>query len=80
MLVLLAVAYFFFMATKAAFVDTSSHISKIFEVHSDILVNLLVVLVVMLDVVAPSFPLEGLFIVAMLVSEMTWAANRSWRG
>ena len=54
MLVLLVVAYFFFMAAKAAFVDTSSRISKIIEVYSDVLVNLLVVLVVMFNAVAPS--------------------------
>ena len=80
MLVLLMAAYFFFMATEAVLVDTSSCVSEIIEVHSDVLVDLLVVLAKVFDVVAPSFPLEGLFIVAMLVSEMTWAANRSWRG
>ena len=54
MLVLLAVAYFFFMATEMAFVDTSSCISEIVEVHSDVLVDLLVRLAVMFNVVAPS--------------------------
>ena len=44
MLVLLAAVYFF-MVTEAAFVDTSSCISKIVEVHSDVLVDLLVVTV-----------------------------------
>ena len=53
MLVLLAVAYFF-MATKAEFVDMSSCISKIVEVHLDILIDLLVVLAVMFNAVAPS--------------------------
>ena len=52
MLVLLAMAYFVFMATKAAFIDTSSCISEIVEVHSDLLVDLLVVLAVMFNVVA----------------------------
>ena len=56
MLVLLAVAYFFFMATKAAFVDTSSCISEIVEVNSDVLVDLLVVLAKVFDAVAPSSP------------------------
>ena len=42
MLVLLAVAYFVFMATKEAFVDTLSCILEIVEVHSDVLVDLLV--------------------------------------
>ena len=47
-------AYFFFMATKAALVDTSSCVSEIIKVHSDVLVDLLVVLAVMFDAVAPS--------------------------
>jgi len=80
LLVLLAAAYFVFMATEAAFVDTSSCISEIVEVHSDVLVDLLVVLVVMFNAVAPSSALEGLPIVAALISEATWAAIRSWRG
>ena len=71
MLVLLAAAYFVFMATKAAFVDTSSCISEIVEVHPDVLVDLLVMLVVMFGVVAPSSALEGLPIVAVLVGEAT---------
>jgi len=56
LLVLLAAAYFFFMATKAAFIDASSCISKIVEVHSDILVDLLVMLAKVFDAVAPSSP------------------------
>ena len=80
MLVLLAVAYFFLMVTEAAFVDTSSCISEIVEVHSDVLVDLLVVLAVMFDAVAPCFPLEGLLVVAVLVGEATWAVIGSWRG
>ena len=74
MLVLLAAAYFFFTATKVAFVDTSSRISEIVEVHSDVLVDLLVMLAVMFDVVAPSSTLEGLPIVVVLVGEATLAA------
>ena len=77
MLVLLAAAYFVFMATEMAFVDTSSCISKIIEVHPDILVNLLVVLAVIFGAVAPSSALEGLPVVAVLVGEATWAANGS---
>ena len=73
MLVLLAAAYFFMM-TKAAFVDTSSRISEIVEVHSDVLVDLLVVLVVMFNAVAPSSALEGLPVIAVLVGEATWVA------
>ena len=73
-------AYFFFMATEAAFVDTSSRISEIVEVHSGVLVDLLVVLAVMFDAVAPSSPLEGLSVVVALVGETTWAAIRSWCG
>ena len=80
MLVHLAATYFFFMATKVAFVDTSSRISEVVEVHSDVLVNLLVVLAVMFNLVAPSFALEGLPIVAMLVSEATLVAISSCRG
>ena len=80
MLILLAAAYFIFMATKAAFVDTSSCISEIVEVHSDILVDLLVRLVVMFNAVAPSSALEGLPIVTVLVGEATWAAIGSWHG
>ena len=62
------------MATEAAFIDTSSCISKIVEVHSDIQVDLLVVLAMMFNAVAPSSALEGLSIVAVLVGEATWAA------
>ena len=80
MLVLLAATYFFFMATEATLVDTSSCVSDIIKMHSDILVDLLVVLVRVFDVVAPSSPLEGLFVIAVLVGETTWAAIRSWHG
>ena len=76
MLVLLEVAYFF-MVTKAAFVNTSSCISKIVEVHSNVLVDLLVVLAKVFDAVAPSSPLEGLSVIVVLVGEMTWAVIRS---
>ena len=76
MLILLTAAYFFFMATEVAFVDTSSCISEIVEVHSDVLVNLLVVLVVMFNAVAPSSILERLPIVAVLIGEATWATIR----
>ena len=75
MLVLLAAAYFF-MVTEMEFVDTSSCISEIVEVHSDVLV----VLVVMFDVVAPSSALEELPIVAVLVGEATLAVIGSCRG
>jgi len=67
LLVLLVATYFFFMVTEAAFVDTSSRISKIVEVHSDVLVNLLVILAVMFNAIAPSSALEGLPVVAALV-------------
>ena len=80
MLVLLMAAYFFFMATEAVLVDTSSCVSEIIEVHSDVLVDLLVVLAKVFDVVAPRSALEGLSVVAMLVGEMTWAVIRSWHG
>ena len=80
MLVLLAVAYFILMATEMAFVDTSSRISEIIKVHSDVLVDLLVVLAKVFNAVAPSSPLEGLSIVAVLVGKTTWAAIGFWRG
>ena len=73
-------AYFFFMAIEAAFVHTSSRVSEIVVVHSDVLVDLLVVLAKVFDAVAPSSPLEGLPVIAMLVDEATWAAIGSWRG
>ena len=74
MLVLLAGAYFIFMVTEVAFVDTSSCISEIVEVHPDVLVDLLVMLAVMFGAVAPSSTLEGLPIIAVLVGEATLAA------
>ena len=74
MLILLTAAYFVFMATEAAFVDTPSCISEIVEVHPDILVDLLVVLAVMFGTVAPGSALEGLPIVAVLVDEATLVA------
>ena len=80
MLVFLTLAYFFFMATETAFVDMPTCISEIVEVHSDVLVDLLVVLAKVFEAVAPSSPLEGLSVVAVLVGETTWAAIRSWRG
>ena len=73
MLVLLAVTYFVFMAIEAAFVDTSSCILEIVEVHSDILVDLLVMLAVMFGAIAPSSTLWGLPVIAMLVGEATLA-------
>ena len=51
--------YFFFMATEAALVDTSSCVSEIVEVDSDVLVDLLVVLARVFDAVAPSSPWRG---------------------
>ena len=58
MLVLLAAAYFLFVATEAAFIDMSSCISKIVEAHSNVLFDLLVVLAMVFSVVAPGSPLE----------------------
>ena len=66
--------------SSTALVDTSSRVSKIVEVDLDVLVDLLVVLARVFDAVAPSSPLEGLSVVAMLVGETTWAAIRSWCG
>ena len=67
-------AYFFFMATKMVLVDTSSCILEIVEVHSDILVDLLVGLAMMFNAVAPCSALEGLPVIAVLVGEATWVA------
>ena len=80
MLVLLAVVYFVLMAIETTFIDTSSCISEIVEVHPDVLVDLLVVLAVMFGAVAPSSALEGLPVIAVLVGEATWVAIGSWRG
>ena len=80
MLILLAAAYFFFMAIEAVFVDTSSCISEIVEVHSDVLVDLLVMLAVTFDAIAPSSALEGLPVVIVLVSEATFVMIGSCRG
>jgi len=74
LLVLLAAAYFFFMATKAMFIDTSSRISEIVEVCSDVLFNFLVVLVRVFEVVAPSSPWRG------CPSSRCWSAKRLWLG
>ena len=73
-------AYFFFMTTEMTLVDTLSCVLEIVEVHSDVLVDLLIVLARVFDAVAPSSPLEGLSVIAVLVNETTWAAIRSWRG
>ena len=73
MLVLLAAVYFFFMVTKATFVDTSLCISEIVEVQPNVLVDLLVVLAGMFGVVAPSSALEGLPVITVLVGEVTLA-------
>ena len=62
--------YFIFMVTEAAFIDTSSCISEIVEVHLDFLVGL----AVMFNAVALSSTLEGLPVVMALIGEATWAA------
>ena len=68
------------MATEATFIDTSSCISEIIEVHWDVLVDLLIGLTVIFNVVAPSSTLEGLPVVAVLVGEATLAVIGSCRG
>ena len=50
--------YFVFMVTEATLLDTSSCIPEIAEVHSSVLFDLLVMLVMMLGSVAPGSPLE----------------------
>ena len=59
--------------SSTALVDTSSRVSKIVEVDLDVLVDLLVVLARVFDAVAPSSPLEGLSIVAVLAGKTTLA-------
>ena len=44
------------MVTKVALIDTSLCLSKIIEVHSDVLVDLLVMLAKVLDAIVPSSP------------------------
>ena len=73
MLILLTVASFFFMATEAAFIDTSSCISEIVEVHSDVLVDLLVGLAVMFNAVALAPPWRG------CLSSRCWSVKRLGR-
>ena len=73
LLVLLTMAYFFFMATEAAFVDKSLCISEIVEVHSDVLVDLLVVLAKVFNVVAPRSPWMG------YLSLRCWSVKRLGR-
>jgi len=73
LLVLLTAAYFFFMATEAALVDTSSCVFEIIEVHSDVLVDLLVVLAKVFDAVAPSSPWRG------CLSSRCWSIKRLGR-
>ena len=46
------------MATEATMLDTPSRISEVAEVHSSILFDLLVVLVMVFGAVAPGSPLE----------------------
>ena len=58
----------------------SMRVSKIVEVHSDVMVDLLVMLAVIFNAVAPSSALEELPIVAVLVGEATWAAIGSLCG
>ena len=75
-------AYFFFMARKTALVDTSSRVLEIVEVRSNVLVDFLVMLAMVVDAVAPSSPLERQCIITMLVGETTLAGAviRSWHG
>ena len=65
--------YFFFMATEAALVDTSSRVSEIVEVDSDVLVNLMVVLVRVFNAVAPRPPLE------VCLSSRCWSVKQLGR-
>ena len=57
MLVLLTAAYFCFMVTEAALLDTALYIPKIAEVYSSVLFDLLVVLAMVLGAMALDSPL-----------------------
>ena len=48
--------YFVFMATEAMLLDTPSCIPEVAEVHSSVLFDLLVMLAMEFDAVAPSSP------------------------
>jgi len=50
------VTYFVFMATETTLLDTPSCIPEVAEVHSSILFDLLVVLAMVFDVMAPDSP------------------------
>ena len=69
LLVFLTSAYFLFMARETAPVDLTSHVLEVVEVRSDVLFDLLVMLMRVVDAVPPSSPLEGLCIITMLVGE-----------
>ena len=56
LLVLFTPAYFLFMATKTAPIDLTSRVLEVVEVRSDVLFDLLVVLMRVADVVPPSSP------------------------
>ena len=79
---ILTLAYFLFIMREMAPVDMMLCIPVIVDVRSNILVDFLVMLVRVVDVVAPSSPLGRLSIITMLVGEMasTGAAIGSWRG
>ena len=68
------------MVAEATFIDMLLCILVIVEVHSDVLVDLLVVLAVVFNAVAPSSTLEGLPVVAVLVGVVTLAAIGSCCG
>jgi hypothetical protein len=52
------VTYFVFMATEAMLLDTPSCILEVAEVHSSVLFDLLVMLVMLFVTMAPGSPLE----------------------
>ena len=62
------------MVTETVLIDTSSCISKIIEMHPDVLVDFLVMLAVIFGAGAPSSALEGLPIIVVLVGEAILAA------
>jgi len=80
LLVLLTPTYFLFIARKTMPIDLTPRIPEVVEVRSDVLFDLLVVLMWVTKAIPPSSPLEGLCIIMMLVGEVgsARAAIRSW--
>ena len=71
-------AYFIFTVTEAMLLDMLSCILEIAEVHSGVLFDLLVVLMMVLGAVAPNSTMEGQCLVGE--TALAGATIGSWRG